>query len=245
MELPKNTTPSTKSIVELPNNVDYITGQFTRLANVIEDPNVLGNYLERKVLNALQATGLNIGQVYSKLIQPDINQTQHNDNIEMLRKNTYDSDYILGMKYGTPIYDRWVNLSTTVNGVKKDLLLEIAFITINKSRNYVITPVLGYNNSTIKELTTSGDYNVSIKGMIFSDFAYTRDMFSIRLLKDICESDYITITSSFMQQSIGMDTLIVQSYNVKEDEQWSNGVPFEITCLTDRNIDVITLENTI
>lgn len=152
--------------------------------------------------------------------------------------------------FGVPILDRWVKLYD-YNG-NNELLLEYVFYTINKKVNWNITPVLGFQGTTAKELQSDTDYEISIKGGFISPNGYwTRPKQQLNTLLRILNlqnptsqfpQPYRTIQIEcpfFKYIDPEIEFMIIEDYKIMEDEKHMNVIGFELMGKTDKDLQII------
>lgn len=144
---------------------------------------------------------------------------------------------------GTPVYSRVVlkrSIDTTINNdiAGQDYIkLDNAIITVTQNKNLVLTPVQG-RNGTVKEYISDGDYQISIKCQITSNYAYKFPQEEIDYLTDLLQiPNEIVIDSDFINL-FGVTYAVVQDYNFGQVEGSRGRVDFTCNLLSDEPIEI-------
>lgn len=103
---------------------------------------------------------------------------------------------------------------------------------VQQSKNIVKTAIQG-RNGTVKEYISDGDYQVTLRGAIARTFKSQYPLEEMRqflqLLKD---NRSLKVVSPFLLQ-FDIHELVVESYNMAQQEGKQNMQRFEINCLSD------------
>lgn len=107
-------------------------------------------------------------------------------------------------------------------------------MTITQVRNVIVTPINGLDG-TIKEYISDGDYKINLKATIVSDapdFYPGYDISNIKSLLSI--KDNIEIYSTILNNYMGIDSVVVTSWTINQNEQGMRNVQnVEIELLSD------------
>jgi hypothetical protein len=155
---------------------------------------------------------------------------------EQIKSGKYPNpEYILGSTFGLSIADKWCELSYG----ESSILLEIAIITCTKPIEYNIVPVMGLQDSSVKEQIYRADTQISIVGAFYSDVDYVTPYTEAKILKAIVESPYIKISCPYLTNVHKIDRMICTNYELKPSEEFTNCITFSLDCLSDKPIDII------
>jgi hypothetical protein len=161
------------------------------------------------------------------------------------------NEYTKGSTFNSTIMDRWVELSQ-INNPDNSILLEIVFVNISKPSKMIMTDILGLEGTTLKERITSGDYNVNIQGSFFTRNSFTRPYDQLDTLLSIINnkdnlgvfninSPYLSHVCNHTGNDKGYNTLVLTDMVFNEPTDFKNCITFNLTCVTDINIPVVTL----
>lgn len=156
---------------------------------------------------------------------------------------------------GTPVYSPLEFLKTSGTSLDNSLAvgsadgnsevflrIDTALIMVSQSKNIVRTPIAG-RNGTIKEYISDGDFMIDIQGMIVSPFAmvYPREETSL-LIELLSLPKQIPVASEFLQL-FGIDSIVVEYFDVAEKMGSRNEVPFRIQAISDLAEEIILNPN--
>lgn len=141
--------------------------------------------------------------------------------------------------FGLPVWDivtLVANPYTTNDGTvittKSQLQLQIALCEVSNIRNIVKTTIAG-RNGTIKEYMSDGDYSVSIKGSLCSEYSNMPPTELLYELKTIIEHpEAIQVYSNFLDY-FDITYLVIEEPIVRQREGTRNVVDFELKCVSD------------
>lgn len=145
----------------------------------------------------------------------------------------YDTLVLSGDGLGNALkYDAYDN-----NGrIQKKTLPYIELILLNIEvtmiKNIVRTPISG-RNGTVKEYMSDGDYDISITGMLVSDYPDSFPQDQVDLLKAYCDANVPIAVSSNRLSTYGIKSIVITDYTFKQTEGMRNVVPFELLCISE------------
>jgi len=144
---------------------------------------------------------------------------------------------------GTPVFD---NVVLADNLQNPSLRIELDVVLIDAELPKIIkkTQVMG-RNGRIKEYIADDDWKINIKGAVFSD---TKDAYpeeKIRILKNLARlSSEIEVASIFMNDLLGVDTLVIESFGLAQRSGMMNAQAFQLKCSSDLPYEIIqTIDN--
>jgi Domain of unknown function (DUF6046) len=154
----------------------------------------------------------------------------------------FDSLYIERPEYNDYGYDEFLQKYTTTAialasnkeiGGTQGFFCEGVIIEANQPRNIVTTQVSGYNQGSIAEFINNGDWNITIRGFISSNYADVYPTTDAHILKTYCSAPVpLKITSRFINDILGVDYLIVTSPNFFQQQGLRNIQYFELSCIS-------------
>lgn len=117
-----------------------------------------------------------------------------------------------------------------------DFVLVTVLITISQTKNIVKTPIQG-RKGTVKEYIGLGDYQVNIAGILTgTNGVYPRT--DVQTLKTIvCAPVALTVTSWYLQM-FDINSLVIDSYDIGQDEGGYSRQPFTITTSSDEQVNL-------
>ena len=108
---------------------------------------------------------------------------------------------------------------------------EAVIITVAQAKNIVKTEIQG-RNGTVKEYIGLGDYEVTINGIITGTNG-KRPNDQIQALQKMLDAPIPIEVASAYLQGFGINYLVVDSYEMGEDEGGYAYQKFSISCLSD------------
>ena len=119
--------------------------------------------------------------------------------------------------------------------------IDTVIFEVNRPRNIVKTPIQG-RDGTIKEYVSSGDYQITCRGIISNrDNVFPLDQ--IRgLIKVLEVPQQIPIVSLFLNDVFEIFNVVIERYSVPQVEGKRNEIPFSFVASSDVSIDVQELE---
>lgn len=118
-----------------------------------------------------------------------------------------------------------------------DLTLVTALISINKSKNIVVTKIQG-RNGTVKEYVSDDDYQINIRGVIVGKYSNKRPIDEMKKLEDYCNFNReIDIVCNFLND-LNVQTVVIISHTKSQREGTRNVIDFEIQCLQETPFEI-------
>jgi Domain of unknown function (DUF6046) len=138
----------------------------------------------------------------------------------------------------TKVYKQNENPESVGNNSQKNdsqgLFIEGVIIEANLSRNVVTTQVSGYNGGSIKEFISNGDWNITIRGFVSSNYADIYPEEDTRLLQLYSKAPVtLEVTSRFLNSYLDINNIVVTGLNLFQQQGLRNIQYFEMTCLSD------------
>jgi len=143
---------------------------------------------------------------------------------------------------GTPVFSNLdiTGFSYTDNNRKTFVVPNIKFdtvlFTVTQNKNIIITEIQG-RNSSVKEYIADNDYSVSIQGILN---APNRN-FPLNDLKDLISLLKAPVPfkiNSWYLDLFGISNLVVESYNIGQEEGRYSNQAFEIQAISDIPIEL-------
>lgn len=171
-------------------------------------------------------------------------ESGHTDVSAAVKKDIADLDYNMTTMetgkaplsmLGTPVFCDMI----LQNDKKGDLQLQLVWVLaeVNMQKNIVKTAVQG-RDGTVKEYVSDGDYQVTIRGGLFSPFsnAYPKeDMQTLVALLKL--NTPLTVISEYLLQ-FNIYELVVEDYSFSQKEGVQNVQLFEIKTVSDFPIEL-------
>lgn len=176
-----------------------------------------------------------------------------------LDKVDYPDGYSL---YGTPIYgsmfierpntttkeynEETKKYETTANiyasnkfiGDSQGLYFAGCVISVNGNNNIVKTDIVGLNG-TVKEYINSGDLDITIRGFFQTMLPDGTPHRTTRILQSYCNApDSLKVTNTFLNDIFSIDNIVIESYNIWQQEGVRNTQFFQINAVSDNNINI-------
>lgn len=134
---------------------------------------------------------------------------------------------------GTPVFADLIlrNKSGVVGLQFLWVLLEV-----NMQKLIVKTAVQG-RNGTVKEYVSDGDYQVTIRGGLFSPFSYAYPKDDVLTLLQLLQlSEPLDVVSEYLNSLFNISCLVVEDYSFSQKEGVQNVQLFEIKTVSDMPI---------
>lgn len=150
-----------------------------------------------------------------------------------------ESDAPIATSYlGTPVYSNLIIAGVkNTRGATQDLVFDTVMIEVNQEKNIVRTPIQG-RKGTVKEYISMGDYNVTINGMIVSEFSNVLPKDQIENLRELLElPESLEVSSEFLQL-FSIHNIVVLGFEIGQMMGYRNQVPFQIRAIDDEPIEV-------
>ena len=122
----------------------------------------------------------------------------------------------------------------TFQGIRIDTVL----FNVSMTKNIIKTAVQGFNG-TVKEYTSDGDFEIEIFGSIVSPSpdVYPKEDVK-RLLEILSIPEPLEITSEFLNY-LGINNIVVESYDINQKQGFRNVQPFSIRALSDKPLELL------
>jgi hypothetical protein len=138
----------------------------------------------------------------------------------------------------TKVYKQNENPESVGNNSQKNdsqgLFIEGVIIEANLARTVVTTQVSGYNGGTIKEFINNGDWNITIRGFVSSNYADVYPEEDTRLLQLYSKAPVsLEVTSRFLNTCLDVNNIVITGINLFQQQGLRNIQYFEMTCLSD------------
>lgn len=147
--------------------------------------------------------------------------------------------------FGLPVFDPLVFAQKQYETLDKELItvdqleLGLVLIEVSKTKYIIKTPIQG-RNTTIKEYISDGDYNIMIRGVLSSGAVdvFPEDQFRmLNAFADVPES--IEVASPVLNR-FGITDIVIEEFNVFQDEAYRNLCRFEIRAVSDVPFEIKT-----
>lgn len=136
---------------------------------------------------------------------------------------------------GTPVFADLILQNDKKGSLKLQLLW--ALVEVNMQKNIVKTAVQG-RDGTVKEYVSDGDYQVTIRGGLFSSFSYAYPKEDMQtLLSLLALKTPLTVISEYLLQ-FNIYELVVEDYSFSQKEGVQNVQLFEIKTVSDYPIEL-------
>jgi hypothetical protein len=180
--------------------------------------------------------GLGLSVIKPKLFSPDAARiAKENETYEQVDTIGYDD---IGTVFGLPVWDKLTIRTpryTADNGdVIPDLSMEfeIALFEISNPRNIVRTSVQGRDGDVI-EYMSNGNWNIQIKGAIFSRNANTPPINDLKKFIRIVTAPVSCDVESNLLNAIGVYNMVVLEPKIYQKEGMRNMFNYELSCISD------------
>lgn len=130
---------------------------------------------------------------------------------------------------GTPVFCDMI-LQNKEGSLKLQLLWVLA--EVNMSKNIVKTAVQG-RNGTVKEYISDGDYQVTLRGGLFTSFSHAYPREDMQTLNDLLKlNTSLKVVSEYLMQ-FNIYELVVEDYSLAQRQGVQNVQLFEIRTVSD------------
>lgn len=138
----------------------------------------------------------------------------------------------------TKVYKQNENPESVGNNSQKNdsqgLFIEGVIIEANLARTVVTTQVSGYNGGTIKEFINNGDWNITIRGFVSSNYADVYPEEDTRLLQLYSKAPVsLEVTSRFLNTYLDINNIVITGLNLFQQQGLRNIQYFEMSALSD------------
>lgn len=122
------------------------------------------------------------------------------------------------------------------------LIIENCIIDVNQTKNIITTDVIDYPG-TVKEYIADGDYAITIRGFVSTQSPDLFPIDDVKTLENYLKAPVaLSITSAFLNDVFGIDTVVVQNYNLSQQQGLRNVQYFQINCLSDSPFVILETE---
>jgi hypothetical protein len=109
-------------------------------------------------------------------------------------------------------------------------------ITVSRAKKIIKTEIQG-RDGTVKEYIGQDDYSVSVAGIICgSNGHYPID--EVKALKQMLDAPIPIVITSWYLQNLDIDMLVVESYELGQDEGGYSYQQFSISCISDTPVEL-------
>jgi len=120
------------------------------------------------------------------------------------------------------------------DGVRIDAVI----ITVAQSKNIVKTPIQG-RNATFKEFVSSGDYAITIEGIIASGEENVYPTVEVNALLQICQvPEPIRFINEFLAR-FEIDDVVIESFEFPQRAGYRDNQAFRIRAISDTALELI------
>lgn len=138
--------------------------------------------------------------------------------------------------FGTPVFAD-VRFSATED--TPEFQLESVLVEVTQTKNIVTTAIQG-RNGTVKEYINDGDYQVKLRGLLSTPRSYSYPVAGVRqLLQILQKKEALEVVSDYLRL-FNVYNLVVVSYSLPQVEGFQNTQVFDIDCLSDQPIELIS-----
>jgi hypothetical protein len=161
--------------------------------------------------------------------------------LDKSKLQTNQDEIVRGTRFGSPVYEfcdirlkgKVENPSVTSAGMQDvELILDTALISCSMYKNIVTTQLQG-RDGTVKEYIAKGDYSITIKGVLDSGDMAVYPRQAVETLKTLLDLNSNLELISPFAQILGINEVVVQSYNIDQLPTGYNIQPYEISFLSD------------
>ena len=183
-----------------------------------------------------------------RLFPPGIEQNENTDDKFSNSFETQEFDVADGVSvFGTSVYGRltFIPKSYEIPGVNysappnlfesKEIIIDTAIISLNKSKSIVETMLQGRNGS-IKEYIATGDFRISIQGVLTNNKIedlkkYPKE--EVKNLHDLLNINKPIYFYHSLLNLLGIDKMVVKSFSFSQQQGVINAQSFKIEAVSD------------
>jgi hypothetical protein len=148
------------------------------------------------------------------------------------------SDTIIAQSIlGTPVYSNLVFNADPDTPENTNIELNDVLLNVNQPRNIIVTPIAG-RNGTVKEYISDGDYVISVRGVIVSQYKDVYPVEQITALKNLFVLKKAIAVSSLFLLNFEITEVVVQEWNINEIQGSRNMAELDMTMLSDTPIEI-------
>jgi len=138
-------------------------------------------------------------------------------------------DEVLKKYVDTPI----VLTDNKTMGDKVGLYVEGVIIEASRSRNIITTNVSGYEKGSIVEYIGNGDWNITIRGFLSTQYPDVAPKQDAMTLLSYCDAPVpLKVVSTYLNDVIGVETIVVLQPRVFQQQGLRNVQYFELSCIS-------------
>lgn len=124
-----------------------------------------------------------------------------------------------------------------------DLEILTCLIEVTQNRHIVTTPIQG-RNGTIKEYISDDDYNITITGLLSSNYQDIFPQEELDKLLQFCGiPSNFKVTSPLLNNYFGVTNIVVSTYTFNEVEGDRSNISFQISALSEPVYNIQTKTN--
>lgn len=175
------------------------------------------------------------------------------DQKEANKEDTSQYETSKSSKWGLPMFDEFKFNANSANQLRytassdfgggeviisAPFTFETALLTINQSKNIIVTKIAGRNGS-VKEYMSDGDFVVNLKGFIAGDIAnQAPNLTKLDTLTQYLNAPLaIPVTSNFLD-AFKISNLVITDYSYSQREGMRNVIDINIDFLSDSPIEL-------
>lgn len=118
-------------------------------------------------------------------------------------------------------------------GETEGLYIEGVVIEASRSRNIITTDVNGYPKGSIVEYIGNGDWNITIRGFVSTKYPDVSPKQDAITLLSYCEAPVpLKVTSVYLNEVLGISTIVVLQPRVFQQQGLRNVQYFELSCIS-------------
>lgn len=122
---------------------------------------------------------------------------------------------------------------TTADGVVSGVLIKGCIVDVGATNNIVKTEIAG-QNGTVKEYINQGDYTITIRGFFDTFLPDLHPQQRTSLLNYYCSAPVsLSIVNDFLNTIFKIDKIVVEYYNIFQQEGVRNVQYFQINAISD------------
>lgn len=119
-----------------------------------------------------------------------------------------------------------------------DFPVDTVLFTVSQQKNIIRTQIQG-RDGTIKEYVGKGDYEINIKGVITGkNGVYPKDAVD-NLIEFLNYNQSIGIISSFLNERLNIDEIVILKYDLPQDEGGQSFQKFEIDAVSEFPVEIL------
>jgi hypothetical protein len=151
------------------------------------------------------------------------------------------TDKTLGKTYiGTPIYDQLIfpRDGNEDVGLSEDYVLNDVIFTVTRPKNIVRTQIQG-RDGDVNELINLGDHQITINGLIVSEYSQIRPAEQLREFLSIMDfKGSVAVAVGFLE-IFGIDTIVIDGHDIRQTPGFYNQFEFVINARSEDPIELL------